>query len=218
MGNAEGHGVELFDAVNAAIGSRLAESRHLLLVSHLRPDGDAVGSLLGLGLALQESGRSVQMVLADGTPSAFGHLVGADRISAAIRPDFDVFIALDCAESMDAGNAAAQLGPPNINVDHHASNPGFGTLNLVDSSQVSTSAVIARHMSSWGLSASAPVAAALLTGIISETLGFRTANVTAATMRQVADLMDQGADLPSLYLRAEVGIAVHRRIRSAHGK
>ena len=61
-----------------AIRSRLAAGQAFLIASHVRPDGDAIGSLLGLGLALQEAGKTVQMVLADGVSSSFRHLPGAD--------------------------------------------------------------------------------------------------------------------------------------------
>ena len=67
------------------IGTRLAASQRVLIASHVRPDGDAVGSLLGLGLALKSSGKAVQMVLSDGLPSSFRHLVGSDEVKTTGR-------------------------------------------------------------------------------------------------------------------------------------
>ena len=86
------------ESINRAILSRLAEAKEILVASHVRPDGDAVGALLGLGLALQDSGKKVQMVLADGVPSSFKHLEGADQIKTAIDGKFDTFITVDCAD------------------------------------------------------------------------------------------------------------------------
>lgn len=66
--------------IDAAIQARFAAAQNILLVSHVRPDGDAIGALLGLGLALQNAGKTVQMVLNDGLPASFRHLPGSDQV------------------------------------------------------------------------------------------------------------------------------------------
>ena len=71
-------------SINKAILSRLAEAKEILVASHVRPDGDAVGALLGLGLALQGSGKKVQMVLADGVPSSFKTWKAQSKLRLAI--------------------------------------------------------------------------------------------------------------------------------------
>ena len=65
------------NALPGDIKSRLSAANKIVIVSHVRPDGDAIGSLLGLGLALREAGKSVQMVLVDGVPSSFRYLEGS---------------------------------------------------------------------------------------------------------------------------------------------
>jgi phosphoesterase RecJ-like protein len=192
------------NATSAAVGSCLAAGHNLLIVSHVRPDGDAVGSLLGMGLALHGSGKQVQMVLVDGVPSAFRHLPGADRIKTAFEPDFDTFITVDCADYRRTGKLFAGLRAPDINIDHHITNEKFARFNLIEGEEVATSAILTNHLPAWGYPITAPIAAALLTGIITDTLGFRTANVTPEAMRQVATLMESGVDMPDLYMRGLV--------------
>lgn len=197
--------------ISQAIGTRLADSRSLLLASHIRPDGDAVGSLLGLGLALQAAGKQVQMVLADGLPSSFKHLQGADQVKTGFEAGFDTFITLDCADYRRTGKMFADVRRPDINIDHHITNEKFGDLNLIQGEEVATSAILTNHLPLWGYAITSPIAAALLTGIITDTLGFRTSNVTPEAMRQVATLMESGVDMPDLYMRG----LVHRSYAAA---
>jgi phosphoesterase RecJ-like protein len=192
------------ESLNNAIRARLTDAREVLIASHVRPDGDAVGSLLGLGLALQQAGKNVQMVLADGVPSAFRHLQGIDQIKARPEGAFDTFVTVDCADFKRTGQLFESIGHPHINIDHHITNEMFGELNLIEAEEVATAAILTDHLPAWGYQITKPVAAALLTGIITDTLGFRTSNITADAMRQVATLMETGVDMPELYMRGLV--------------
>jgi phosphoesterase RecJ-like protein len=192
------------ESINRAILSRLAEAKEILVASHVRPDGDAVGALLGLGLALQDSGKKVQMVLADGVPSSFKHLEGAQQIKTAIDGKFDTFITVDCADFKRTGKPFEAIGQPDINIDHHVTNEKFGRINLIEGEEVATSAILTNHLPIWGFQITRPIAAALLTGIITDTLGFRTSNVTPESLRQAAALMETGVDMPELYMRGLV--------------
>jgi phosphoesterase RecJ-like protein len=190
--------------LNEAIKSRLAAAHSVLIASHVRPDGDAIGSLLGLGLALEEGGKKVQMVLEDGVSSTFRHLEGADKIHTKIDGAFDTFITVDCADFRRTGKPFQSFSQPDINIDHHITNEQFGKLNLVEGQEVATSAILTNHLPLWGYPITKAIAAALLTGIVTDTLGFRTSNVTPEAMRQAATLMDTGADMPELYMRGLV--------------
>lgn len=190
--------------LNGAIKERLAKAKNVLIASHVRPDGDAVGSLLGLGLALPQAGKHVQMVLADGVPSSFRHLEGADQVKSKIEGTFDTFITVDCADFKRTGRPFESIRKPDVNIDHHITNEKFGKLNLIEGEEVATAAILTNHLPAWGFEITKSVADALLTGIITDTLGFRTSNVTPETMRQAAALMDGGADLPELYMRGLV--------------
>lgn len=190
--------------ISAAIAQRLAAAQNVLIASHVRPDGDAVGSLLALGLALKNAAKNVTMVLADGVPSSFRHLEGSAEVKTAPQDSFDTLIAVDCADFKRLGKPFESLGQPDVNIDHHVTNERFGKLNLIEAKEVATAAVLTRHLSSWGLEITPSIAAALLTGIVTDTLGFRTSNMTPETLRLAADLMEKGADLPELYMRGLV--------------
>jgi phosphoesterase RecJ-like protein len=186
------------------IKERLSSSKRLVITSHVRPDGDAVGSLLGLGLALRDAGKSVQMVLVDGVPSSFRFLEGSELIRQAPDGEFDTFITVDCADFKRTGKAFQGLPLPDINIDHHITNENFGKINLIEADEVATAAILTNHMPQWGLQITKPVAAALLTGIVTDTLGFRTSNTTPEALRQAADLMEKGVDLPQIYMNSLV--------------
>jgi phosphoesterase RecJ-like protein len=186
------------------IKNRLASANKIVIVSHVRPDGDAIGSLLGLGLALRNAGKSVQMVLVDGVPSSFRYLEGSETIVREPSGDHDTFITVDCADFKRTGKIFENFSQPDLNIDHHKTNEKFGKLNLIEADEVATAAILTNHLPEWGLTITQPVAAALLTGIITDTLGFRTSNTTPEALRQSAKLMETGVDMPDIYMRALV--------------
>jgi phosphoesterase RecJ-like protein len=187
-----------------AIKERLNRSNKIMIASHIRPDGDAIGSLLGLGLALINSGKSVRMVLVDGVPASFRHLEGSQLIVKEPAGEHDTFITLDCADFKRVGKIFENFGKPDINIDHHKTNEKFGNLNLIEPEEVATSAILANHLPAWGLKVTRPVADALLTGIITDTLGFRTSNTNPSALRLCAMLMETGSNMPDLYMRSLV--------------
>ncbi|MDP3184152.1 MAG: DHH family phosphoesterase [Anaerolineales bacterium] len=187
-----------------AIKERLLVAQNIFVVSHVRPDGDAVGSLLAFGLALQEAGKKVQMVLADGVPSSFRHLPGSGQIRKSADGTFDLIVTLDCADLKRVGRVLDGYGKPDINIDHHITNELFGALNLIEPDAVATSSILFRHLPEWGYMITQPVAANLVTGIVTDTLGFRTTNTTPESLRQVAALMELGVDMTDLYYRGLV--------------
>jgi phosphoesterase RecJ-like protein len=193
------------DEVNTGvIKERLEKAKKVIIASHVRPDGDAIGSLLGLGLALREAGKSVQMVLADGVPSSFKHLEGSDLVVKEPTAECDTFITVDSADFRRVGKPFENFGQPDINIDHHKTNENFGQINLIEPEEVATAAILARHLPEWGYNITRPIAAALLTGIITDTLGFRTSNTNASALRLCAMLLETGVDMTDLYMKALV--------------
>lgn len=190
--------------ISGEIKARLADAKKVVIASHVRPDGDAIGSLLGLGLALKDAGKTVTMVLVDGVPSSFKFLEGTDLIKKDPGNDHDTFITVDCADFKRTGKLFENFGQPDINIDHHKTNENFGKLNLIEADEVATAAILTKHLPEWGLNISKPVAAALLAGILTDTLGFRTSNVTPDALRQAAQLMETGVDLPEIYMESLV--------------
>jgi phosphoesterase RecJ-like protein len=192
------------EEIIGAIKQRLDRSKNIVIASHIRPDGDAIGSLLGLGLALSSVGKSAQMVLVDGVPPSFSHLEGTELIVREPAKDCDTFITVDCADFKRVGKIFENFGQPDINIDHHITNEKFGTLNLIEPDEVATAAILANHLPAWGLEITKPIAAALLTGIITDTLGFRTSNTNPSALRLCAMLMETGVNMADLYMRSLV--------------
>jgi phosphoesterase RecJ-like protein len=183
------------------IKDQILASKHILVVSHVRPDGDAVGSSLALGLLFQDLGKQTQVVLSDGLPELFTHLPGSEMISTRATGDFDLIICVDCSDIKRTGDALNGYRSPDIVIDHHVTNGKFGKINLIDSQAAATACILMKSIQSWGFTITPYIAASLLTGIITDTLGFRTSNTSPDVLRQSAGLMELGADMNKLYFR-----------------
>ena len=190
-----------FDQIHTKIQHLLSRSDTPLILSHIRPDGDAIGSIIGLSLALQNAGKKPQMILTDGLPRKFKFLTGADRISRRIKGKYDLVVALDCADKKRVGSPA-ELPDVHINIDHHITNELYAEINLVIPEQPATTAILAEYLPHWGFAIDNDMANALLMGMITDSIGFSTANVTPRFLRLAADLIEKGANLPSLYHQA----------------
>ena len=191
------------DTCSQEIRSLLHSSSQPLILAHIRPDGDAIASVLGMGLALQAAGKKVQMVLVDGIPAKFKFLKGSDLIRKQIEPGYDLVVALDCSDQKRLGDDFKEF-EVDINIDHHITNDHFARQNLVLPEQPATAAVLTRYLPEWGFPITPEMAEVLLTGILTDTIGFRTSNVSADTLRLVANLMENGANLTDLYEKALV--------------
>lgn len=198
------------DSILRAIRQTIQDAERILVAAHIRPDGDAVGSLLGMGLALQAAGKEVQMVLADRVPASFRFLEGANQVVMKATGKFDRVIVLDCSDLLRVGDALKVTGEggevaalaPDVNIDHHPTNLEFARINLVNPNAVATSEILAQYLADLGLPLTQPVANALLTGIVTDTIGFRTSNMNPQVLNLAARLMDAGADLPEIYSHA----------------
>lgn len=176
--------------------------QRFLVISHVRPDGDAYGSTLGLGLCLRALGKEVLCCNADGLSPLFEFLPGGAGLvptpAAAPEPD-RLIIAVDCADPKRLGpvfDAWHRL--PDVNIDHHISNPGYAKLNLIDAGSPATAQVLYEIMTTleWPLSADA--AADLYTGLMTDTGSFRYRQTTARSFEIAAQLVKAGADPTAL--------------------
>lgn len=181
----------------------ITRANRALVVTHIHPDGDAVGSLLGFGLAVRQLGKEVVMACADVVPEMFRFLPGAGEITTQPQGDFDLVAVLDVADAKRIGPIGQALPrQPDLVVDHHITNPGFGLINFVDASAASTAELLTELFEPLGLTLTQPVAECLLTGLVTDTLGFRTSNTTVKTLGMAQRLMLAGAELPSVYDQA----------------
>ena len=183
------------------ISKLIKDAESILIISHIRPDGDAIGSLLGLGLSLQKVGKSTQMILVDGVPDLFLHLPGNEKVVKDSITKYDLSIVVDCSD-LDRTGYEFYNKKPDINIDHHVTNTNFAQYNIVESDSVATAAVLANYLPHWDLPIDKDVSECLITGIITDTIGFRTSNMNAFAFRTVADLLENGANLSDLYFKA----------------
>ncbi len=182
--------------------ARLIRSAHSpLLVCHVAPDGDAIGSLSGLGRALRQMKLEPTTACSDPIPSRFRYIPGAGDIVRNAKFSFDLVISLDCSDLERLGHFVhmpAFDSAPLLNIDHHLTNLHFGTVDLVDAEASSTAEVVLRLLDHMGVSLDTELATCLLTGIVTDTRGFRTSNVTIQVMEATLRLMKAGASLPGI--------------------
>ena len=184
-----------------AIQALIEKSERILVVTHVGPDGDAIGSLTAVGQALQQLGKNITMMCDDKVPSRFNYLSSAKR---AERPkdvpgQYDLVIAVDCGDEQRMGQSFSTLAapkPPIINIDHHITNTEFGEVNVIGATAVSTTEILFDLFPQMGIKITKPIAMSLLTGLVTDTLGFRTVGTSSKTLSIAASLMDAGADLP----------------------
>jgi phosphoesterase RecJ-like protein len=191
--------------IDLDIRAAFTEANRIVVTSHIRPDQDAIGSLLSLGCALEAAGKDVQMVLTDNISTGLRFLEGADRVKRQAEKPFDLFVSLDCSDTKRLGNSLPEDVTVDVNIDHHLSNLNFGRINLIEPENVATCAVLAAHMEEWGLSISKSVAVSLLVGILGDSIGFRTSNTSPDTLRLTANLLEKGVNLTDIYTKTLVG-------------
>jgi phosphoesterase RecJ-like protein len=182
---------------------RLVDSHErFLVISHLRPDGDAYGSTLGLGLALRGLGKEVKVVNADGMAPLFGFLPGSETLQPTtdFTPEADrLVIAVDCADRRRLGSAFDKWGrTPDVNIDHHVSNSGYAALNVIDAAAPATAQLLFEIIRALRWPLNAGVASNLYVGLMTDTGCFRYRQTTARTFAVAGELVEAGADPTAL--------------------
>ena len=191
-----------------AIQDVLADAEKVLVVTHVNPDGDAYGSLTAVGQMLKQLGKTTTMAVDGGMFRRFEFLPVANEVRATAggkNQTYDAVISVDCGDAGRMGRTFAELAdpkPPLINIDHHITNTLFGEVNVVPPDACSATAILYELFVEMGVEITEGIAISLLTGIVTDTLGFRTNNVTARTLEVAGALMRAGADLPNITLNA----------------
>lgn len=184
-------------------GRLLAEADHVTLLSHERPDGDAIGSLLGFFVALTEAGKQAVPVLLGGVPGRYRFVPGADQVAKSIPEATDLVVALDAAATDRFGFELDKLPrKPDINIDHHPTNTKYAQVNLVDETAAATTEMLFELLPAWGYPLNEDSATCLLVGLLTDTIGFRTSSTTARSLRVAAELVELGAPLADCYEQA----------------
>lgn len=173
------------------------------VIAHERPDGDAVGSLIALTLSLRTAGKQVASILADGVPNRFRFLPGSEAVQRTFPTDCDLLIAVDCSEPERTGLKTEDLPRSiDVNIDHHPTNTHFGAINIVDPQAAATAEILFDLADPLGLEIDPLVATNLLAGLVTDTIGFRTTNVTPKVLQVAARLIEYGASLAEIYERS----------------
>ncbi len=185
------------------IGEVLRSRHSFVLLSHVRPDGDAIGSQLALGFSLLAMGKSVRLVNEDGLPENLAFLPGSGRIEMppADPLDVEVAIALDTATKPRLGDGAlhaASRAAVWINIDHHVSNPKYGDLNLIDSSSPATGQIIYDLITRLDLPFPEETRDAIYVAVSTDTGSFQYPSTTAKTYDMAADLIRRGLDVGAI--------------------
>ncbi len=168
-----------------------------LIVTHTDPDGDAVGSMLAMYLALKASGKKVTMYCRDKVPQIYRFLPQSARVKHSLgRGKFDLAVAVDCGGENRVGKKInlKALAHKIINIDHHPDNTEFGDINLIENIS-SVSEILFNLFRKMNIRISKDIAACLYAGIMTDTGNFRYDYTTARTFDVAAFLARAGADI-----------------------
>jgi phosphoesterase RecJ-like protein len=189
-----------------ALLARLRQGHRFLLTSHANPDGDAIGSELGLARVLAALGKSATIWNLDATPAVYRNLPGAERIHVGAEPPpgfpaaFDAGVVLECP-SLDRTGLAAPLGAlPLINIDHHLGNQHYGAVNWLETGAAAVGVMVFDIARALGVRLDEAAADCLLLALVSDTGGFRFANATAGAFEAGARLVAAGARVETVSL------------------
>jgi phosphoesterase RecJ-like protein len=154
---------------------------------------------MGLGRALRQMGREPILACADPIPAKFNYIPGLEAVVRNVSDPFDLIISLDCSDVERLGRFTqmqAFKSAPLLNIDHHLTNLNFGDINLVDARASSTTEIVLQLLEYMAVPLDPELATCLLVGIVTDTRGFRTSNVTVQVMEAALRLMNAGASLP----------------------
>jgi bifunctional oligoribonuclease and PAP phosphatase NrnA len=189
-----------------AVVAALRDNERFVVTSHEAPDGDALGSLLAAGLALEGLGKDVVMFLGGPAPLP-GEYRFLDLERRGLRRERPadlgerVLVALDCASESRVGAEPGLVDAASltVNIDHHHDNPRFGDVDLVVPDASSTGEVLADVFRELGVSMTPEIAEALYIALVTDTGRFQYANTTPKALRLAADLVEAGADVNRVF-------------------
>lgn len=181
----------------------LNQSDKVLIIIHQSPDGDAIASALALALALEKINKKIDIVCVDDIPEPFKFLPGVKNIKKDFfQGDYDCVIVLDCGDLKRTGNMQRVKDYANrkkrlINIDHHPTNDlhKVANLNVIDPSASSTAEIIAKILDCIDIQIDKDIATCLLTGIYTDTGGFKHSNTSRESLNLASQLMLKGARL-----------------------
>lgn len=181
--------------------AEIRQASSIVLACHVRPDADALGSLLGLFLGLEQLGKRVTALSPDGVPALYRFLPGWERVQCSVAGTWDLGIGMDADGSDRLGTAEAVIlaQPRVIDIDHHTGPERYGHLQLVDATAAATGELIFELLNELGAEISPEIARCLMAAILTDTGSFRFSNVTPNLFRVAAALTEAGAAPAPIY-------------------
>lgn len=182
----------------------IAPAQRIALLAHEHPDGDCLGSALGLAHMLRELGKTCVPACADAAPPDFSFLPGIETLQQTLGDEqFDLVIALDAGElsrygSLYERHRAFLDRMPIVNLDHHISSPGCGQVNIISTVSAATGELLVLFQQQARLPLNKDAALCLLTGIMTDTGSFQYTNTTPRTLQAAAVLLQAGAEPESI--------------------
>lgn len=183
------------------IVDKIAESQTICIVGHIRPDGDCVGSELGLTLALRKAGKDVSCWNQDAMPQKYAFLDPEKILEQPARgKKFDLVIAVDCASFDRLGSLGESVGDRKclINIDHHQSNTRYGDLNWISDREASTGELIFRLLQAAKWPITPAIADCLFTAVSTDTGSFQYPTTKPLTYHTAGELVRLGANLDTI--------------------
>jgi phosphoesterase RecJ-like protein len=178
--------------------NQINRSKKILVTSHSDPDGDAVSSLLAMGLALSYLGKNTTLYNSSPIPAVYRFLPSIERITDHLEPlsGYDTAMVLDCGDIARLGSAGSGINkiPVVINVDHHISNTNFGDLQLVDPDACSTAEIVYRIIKALSIRIDQKIATSIYTGILTDTGSFRFSNTNQAAFAISQEMAELGVE------------------------
>jgi phosphoesterase RecJ-like protein len=185
----------------------LRRAQRILAITHVSPDGDALGGLIGFTHAMRGLGKQVTPACQDSPHPRFSYLSGVFDMQQAGEGEYDLIVSLDASDLQRLGNVfvpAVHAHVPMLVFDHHITNTYFGVVNVVEPGVSSTAEVVLMLLKRMDIAITPEIANALLTGIITDTLAFRTSNTTPDTLASAMELMRCGGNLQEVTRQALV--------------
>jgi phosphoesterase RecJ-like protein len=172
--------------------------QRILVVSHAEPDGDCLGSLVALGLALSKLNKAITLLNSSPIPAVYRFLPGVERIVRQIKEakEYDLAIVLDCGDIVRVGEGRSVVDqiPIVINIDHHVSNTGFGDVQLIDTDACATAEIVYRLINALQIPFDRAIATGIYLGILTDTGSFRFSNTNPAAFAISKAMIDIGVE------------------------
>lgn len=179
---------------------KISGAKTIVIASHINPDGDSIGSLLSLGLALKQLGKQVYMVSRDGVPANYKRLPGARFVLETTSVKADLAIAVDCSDRKMLGETFEifQQAKSILEIDHHRFKKPFGDIVLLDTQASAVGEILYILFKELKIGITKDIAQNIMTSLVVETHSFRLPSTRSFTFKVCADLIDKGVDLYKL--------------------